>query len=323
MSRAGVGPTLALIGALAASTALALPDGAAALTPPPPKPPLASTGYAGPLTISSASLNVRINPRGLATEYYVQYGPTTAYGFQTPTASAGNGTQETKFAVLVTGLQPGTLYHYRVVAASSAGTTDGQDAAFTTKAIPLSMTITTAPDPVVFGKRLSVFGALSGTGNAGVAVVLQADSFPYTHGFSNIGNSQITDPAGEFMFALPHLSASATLRVALVSNPNVHSRGIIEHVAVSVTLHVRPATHRGFVRFYGTVTPRQSHAPVVLERLSHGHEYAVVGHTKLEPAPHGVSQFSRILRLRPGTYRVLVRDYGSQVSGLSHSILVR
>jgi hypothetical protein len=33
----------------------------------------------------------------------------------------------------VSGLEPGTTYHYRIVASNSWGTTDGEDVTFTTK----------------------------------------------------------------------------------------------------------------------------------------------------------------------------------------------
>jgi hypothetical protein len=321
---------LVLVSALAAGAALTLPGSATATAPPPPpKPPAAATGYAAQVTTSSAVLTVRVNPRGLASEYYVQYGPTTAYGFQTTPATAGNGTIEVRLTQPVTGLQPGTLYHFRVVATSSAGATAGQDAVFTTRSIPLTMTIAANPDPVTFGEPLSVFGTLSGTGNAGAMVVLQANPFPYTQGFNNITAPQTTNAAGNFLFAVPRLTQSATLRVTLVTNPNVHSHGVVEHVGVSVTLHVRPTSRRGWVRFYGVVAPRQAHAPVVIERLKRGRrgpEYVTVGRTKLEHAPYDLSRFSRLVYVRPGrsgTYRAQVRAYGSQVSGLSRSILVR
>ncbi len=334
ISRVRVGRTRVLIGALAVGASLALPCASLAIAPVPgPKPPLVYAGYTTEVSTSSATLNVRVNPRGVASTYYIQYGPTTAYGFQTPTASAGNG-GEVKLTQAVTGLQPATVYHYRVVATSSAGTAEGPDAVFTTKAIPLTMTITTAPDPVVYGEPLSVFGTLTGTGNAGAAVVLQANYFPYTKGFSTISAPQLTNAAGAFQFALPQLAGNATLRVALAANPNVHSPGVAEHVSLSVTLHVRPATRRGrhgtvrhgLMRLYGTVMPRRSRGLVVIERLTrgrHGREYVAVGRAGLKPAPHGVSQFSRIVPLHPGAYRVLVQAWGAQVSGLSRTIVVR
>ena len=57
----------------------------------------------------------------------------------------------------------GTTYHYRIVAISPAGTTDGKDRTFTTAKVPLSLR-SPVPNPVMFGNPFLVEGNLSGTG---------------------------------------------------------------------------------------------------------------------------------------------------------------
>src|SRR5689334_20812414 len=52
-----------------------------------------------------------INPGGVATSYYVQYGPTTEYGQQTPTIPIGNGKNDVGVDVGLDELTPGTTYH--------------------------------------------------------------------------------------------------------------------------------------------------------------------------------------------------------------------
>ena len=99
--------------------AFALPaSGALAASP----APTVSTSNASNATYSSAIVYGHVNPNGLATGYYFQYGTTTAYGAQTPLAPAGNGTISVKLSQTITGLQPATTYHYRIVATNSAGT---------------------------------------------------------------------------------------------------------------------------------------------------------------------------------------------------------
>ena len=68
-----------------------------------------------------------MNTRGSDTDYFFQYGPTTAYGSRTPTRSAGNGTGGVAVDATLVGLKPNTRYHYRLVAVSSGGTTRGAD----------------------------------------------------------------------------------------------------------------------------------------------------------------------------------------------------
>ena len=65
--------------------------------------PSASTGAASQLTNTSVRVNGSLNPKGQATTYYFQYGPTTGYGLQTRPVDAGSGTStEAVHAVLWT-----------------------------------------------------------------------------------------------------------------------------------------------------------------------------------------------------------------------------
>jgi len=59
-----------------------------------------------------------------------EYGETTAYGTTTPTE--GKETGET-FSQDLTGLDPGTTYHFRAIATNSAGTSYGSDRVFSAK----------------------------------------------------------------------------------------------------------------------------------------------------------------------------------------------
>lgn len=327
MTRTAIDRVLMLVGPLAVGAALVLPASSPAVAPtPPPKPPLAYPAYVEQVTASSAVLKARVNPRSLATEYYFQYGPTTAYGSQTSPASAGSGTQEVKLTQPVTGLQPYTTYHFRVVASSSGGTTGSADATFVTKKIPLSLAASVTPTQIVFGSGPSVSGTLSGTGNAGMGIVVQANLFPYNHGFQDITAPVLTNAVGSFSLPIPHLLQSARLRAATVGTPTIptiYSPAMTELVSVHVTLHVRPAARRGFVRLYGTVTPPKAGARVAFERRDHG-RYVVISGTLIRARPGGGSRFARTIRLARGVYRALVQIKGGpQVSGRSLPVVIR
>jgi hypothetical protein len=107
--------------------------------------------YVGLATEDSATLSALVNPRGKATTYHFEYGPTAAYGNTAPApdASAGsiNATQPVSscpkgcipYAVastLAKGLSPGTTYHFRIVVTNPDGTGTGPDATFTTYGSP-------------------------------------------------------------------------------------------------------------------------------------------------------------------------------------------
>jgi hypothetical protein len=98
--------------------------------------PTVATLAASKITVNSAVLRADVNPQGHQTSWLFQYGPTTAYGFQTTSHSAGQGTRRRLVAIRVTGLLPGTVYHYRVAALSSAGGATGADRAFRTLGKP-------------------------------------------------------------------------------------------------------------------------------------------------------------------------------------------
>ena len=101
--------------------------------------PSVTTGEPQSVAPTSVTLTGAVNPDGLATSYYYQYGGTLAYGLQTPPAQAGTGTKAVSNATPVTGLEPGRTYHYRIVATNNNGTEQtayGQDETFTTPATP-------------------------------------------------------------------------------------------------------------------------------------------------------------------------------------------
>lgn len=94
--------------------------------------PIASTSGASNITTNAATLNALINPQGLLTTYVFMYGTTTNYGSATAEISILGGLLNVAVSVNITGLSPGTTYHYCVVATSLSGVSTGPDQVFTT-----------------------------------------------------------------------------------------------------------------------------------------------------------------------------------------------
>lgn len=95
--------------------------------------PDAQTLPATSIRATSALLNAMVNPNNLSTTITFEYGLTEGYG-QTV---SGNPSPITAPNVVystatISGLTSGTLYHYRVVAINSMGTTKANDMVFTT-----------------------------------------------------------------------------------------------------------------------------------------------------------------------------------------------
>jgi len=94
-------------------------------------PPVVTTNPATNVTTSSATLNGSLDPHGLTTTVYFQYGATTSYGHTTPMLSQTGNTYR-NIASTIGGLTTHTTYHFRIVAHNSGGTRMGSDRTFTT-----------------------------------------------------------------------------------------------------------------------------------------------------------------------------------------------
>ncbi len=79
----------------------------------------------------SARLNGAVDPHGLSTTVYFQYGRTISYGNRTPNQTkTGNNYQNV--TANISGLTAHTTYHFRIVGINAAGTRYGGDRTFTT-----------------------------------------------------------------------------------------------------------------------------------------------------------------------------------------------
>jgi hypothetical protein len=138
-------------------------------------PPAATTSAATAVGTSTATLNGSVTPNGQATSSYFQYGPTTGYGLQTGQVSSAAGTAAVAVSATVSGLRPGQTYHFRLVATSSAGTTDGADLTFTAAAAP-------AAAPAAVTRPATSVGLTGATLNASVTPNGQATTYYFQYG---------------------------------------------------------------------------------------------------------------------------------------------
>jgi hypothetical protein len=81
-----------------------------------------------------ATLRARINQGEEPTSYHFEYGPSESYGTSVPAddESIGSSPNETEVSQAITGMSPGSVYHYRVAATNASGTIYGVDHAFET-----------------------------------------------------------------------------------------------------------------------------------------------------------------------------------------------
>lgn len=110
--------------------------------------PTINTQNATEISQFSARVYGSVNPNGLATSVWFQWGPTTSYGNTTSSQSMGSGTSTVSFNQVISGLQMGTTYHYRAVAQNAGGIAYGDDRTFTTVMGTGNITATASPNPV-------------------------------------------------------------------------------------------------------------------------------------------------------------------------------
>lgn len=96
----------------------------------------ATTGAASSVASGSATLNgTAFNPDLAVASALFQYGRTTAYGSTTTAATVAATAPNAPVSTSVSGLAPGTLYHFRLVVTNGVSTSFGADQTFTTRVL--------------------------------------------------------------------------------------------------------------------------------------------------------------------------------------------
>jgi hypothetical protein len=146
-------------------------------TPPPPPPSVTTEATSG-VTTHTATLEATVNPNGLDTHYYFEYGtnPTLfeADAPALPGNDAGSGTSPVHEKVEVTGLEQHTTYYYRVVASNATGTSYSTEKAVKTPGW-LILTTPKAPGEHTRNDQLVAVSCASGTTCEGVGSFLNEE----------------------------------------------------------------------------------------------------------------------------------------------------
>jgi hypothetical protein len=94
--------------------------------------PIVGEETVGVIGTAEAAVGAKIDAGGLPTEYRIEYGTSVAYGASTAETSIGAPRSAVAVQKSLSGLQPGTLYHFRFAAANSLGISRGGDETFGT-----------------------------------------------------------------------------------------------------------------------------------------------------------------------------------------------
>ncbi len=90
-------------------------------------PGIGSNGYVANSSSTSFTVDGGVYTNGEATQVYLQYGPTSAYGYQTAPISLSPAYGASSVSLGVTNTASNGNFHYRIVAVNGSGTSYGYD----------------------------------------------------------------------------------------------------------------------------------------------------------------------------------------------------
>jgi hypothetical protein len=182
-----------------------------------PPPPLLTIGEAQSITRTTATLPGTVNPEGLETLYYYQYGTSTSYGGNAPSipgVNAGSGSEAVPAPIGISGLVPATTYHYRLVATSADGTTPSPDRTFTT-APPTPPAVSTGEASNVTLTTATVTGTINPEGlETSYELDLGTDT---TYGTSIYGEAGSANTPTQITLSLQNLAPNSTYHYRMVA----------------------------------------------------------------------------------------------------------
>ncbi len=135
-------------------------------------PPVATTGAANGISGIAATFNGTVDPNGASTNAHFEYGVTTSYGSSVDVAPApGSGDDPVAVSATIGDLLPNQSYHFRLVAANSAGTGTGNDMTFST--LPIAPTVTTNGAGNLATDRATINGTINPNGSTVTNAVVE------------------------------------------------------------------------------------------------------------------------------------------------------
>ena len=295
-------------------------------TAPGPRAPAVSRTTARDITSRGARLTATVDPNALETTVRFEYGRTTSYGATTGRFNAGAGDRGVAVSIATGALRPYTRYHYRTVATNSAGTTRSLDRSFVTTREPTGISIALTPSRVIWSGSLSVIGRVAGTAVGGTRLALEKQDWPFSSGFSQVGDTRSAGSSGSFRFDLPSIFVTSQFRVVTRSGRALSSAIRTASSAVKVGGRAQGAGPKRS-RVLGTIWPRVPNGRASLQKRSPKGKWVVVRRRAVKPLDANRSRYSFSVKRkkRVGRYRVVVlaRDGGAHVPGRSREVRVR
>ena len=177
-------------------------------------PPVVATSPATLIENDSATLNGSLEPHGLTTTVYFQYGTTTSYGNAT-TSQTKAGNSFLSVSASISGLSASTTYHFRIVATNSAGTRYGGDRTFVTLSATGPPVVTTNPATLIASFSARLNGSVDPHGLT-TSVYFEYGTTP-SYGFATATQSKTGNTYQNVAANINSLSASNTFHFRIVA----------------------------------------------------------------------------------------------------------
>lgn len=186
-----------------------------------------------------------------------------------------------------------------------------------------NLTINAAPNPVLFGRSVTISGRLRGSDNSGKTIVLQHDPYPFAAEYDPKPTAQTTTNAsGDYSFTVKP-KVNTNYRTIARIEPEARSDNQTVGVKVRITRRVSDNTPRRgqVVTFQGTVTPAHDGRTVYIQRRRSDGSWRTVATTRLKEADGDRSVYRRGVRVnRDGTYRVKTNTHADHIGNKTRRV---
>ena len=292
--------------------------------------PNVSVGPATEVTTASATVSGTINPDGLAATWQFEWGTDTDYGNVAPAApvEVGDGTADVPVTAELSGLAPGTTYHYRLKGTSAEGSNFSQDATFTTPPLPVivsqsgeggldSATLTAQINPQGFDTTYHFEYGLDTTYGASTPETALGSGFDDLTAPASLSG---LSPGKTYHFRVVATNAHGTATgddatFATTPPPSISNEAVFDIGQDSATVHawINPNGEETAYQFeYGATDAYGSVTPATPASIGSSHDKRVV--------------IAKLAGLAPGTayhYRVIARSAAGVTTGSDHTFSTR
>jgi hypothetical protein len=159
---------------------------------------------------------------------------------------------------------------------------------------PGNLSLSATPNPVKFGKSVTLSGKFTGPGKTGKTVALREDPFPFDD-FTNVATAT-TDAAGEFSFTRSPVSNTSYQ----ARQGGVESATVVVSVSPRISLRVSDRTPAAGsrVRLSGRICPQHDGVSLEIQRRTGPKQWRTVRRVATTDAGEECSAYARRLRVR-------------------------